>query len=144
MATFAYPGPHCKQVGILCDTLLSCKLKLKKLAKEALTKGVLSELNDFRKENDISWETFHQWVIQLKGEDDVNLASLKVSLSRLDKKRAELKRNKELSKLEELMSKQHFTSSQCHVTEYMKSTSAESSRSGSHALELEVVQSRWY
>ena len=141
MATFAYPGPHCKQVGILCDTLLSCKLKLKKLAKEALTKGVLSELNDFCKENDISWETFHQWIIQLKGEDDVNLASLKVSLSRLDKKRAELKRNNELSKLEELMSKQHFTSSQCHVTEYVKSTSAESSRSGSQALELEVLTS---
>ena len=55
MATFAYPGPHCKQVGILCDMLLSSrKLKLKKLTKGALTKGLLSELNDFRKENDIS------------------------------------------------------------------------------------------
>ena len=55
MATFAYPDPHCKQVGILCDTLLSShKLKLKKLTKGALTKDVLSELNDFRKENDIS------------------------------------------------------------------------------------------
>ena len=100
MATFAYPGPHCKQVGILCDTLLSSrKLKLKKLTKGALTKGVVSELNDFRKENDISWD---QWIVH------INLASLKVSLSRLDKKRAELKRNKEHSKLEELMSKQHF------------------------------------
>ena len=38
----------------------------------------------------------------LKGEDDINLASLKVSLSRLDKKWAELKKNKEHSKLEEL------------------------------------------
>ena len=55
MATFAYPDPHCKQVGILCDTLLSShKLKLKKLTKGALMKDVLSELNDFRKENDIS------------------------------------------------------------------------------------------
>jgi hypothetical protein len=109
MATFAYPGPHCKEVGILCDTLLSSdKLKLKKLTKGALTKGVLSELNDFRKENDISWDICYQWIVQLKGEDDINLASLKVSLSRLDKKRAELKRNKEHSKLEELMSKQHF------------------------------------
>ena len=97
MATFAYPGPHCKQVGILCDTLLSSR-KLK-LTKVALIKGVVSELNDFRKENDISWDIFHQWIVQLKGEDDVNLASLKVSLSRLDKKRAELKRNKEHSKL---------------------------------------------
>ena len=53
MAAFAYPGPHCEQVGIFCDTLLSSrKLKLKKLTKGALTKGVLSELNDFRKEND--------------------------------------------------------------------------------------------
>ena len=86
MATIAYPRPHCKKVGILCDTLPSCKLKLKKLAKEALTKGVLPELNNFRKENDISWETFHQWIIQLKGEDDVNLASLKVSLSRLTRR----------------------------------------------------------
>ena len=71
----------CKQVGIFCDTLLSSrKLKLKKLTKGALTKGVLSELNDFRKENDISWDIFHQWIVQLK-EDDINLASLKVSLS---------------------------------------------------------------
>ena len=143
MATFAYPGPHCKQVGILCDTLLSSrKLKLKKLTKGALTKGVLSELNDFRKENDISWDIFHHWIVQLKGEDDINLASLKVSLSRLDKKRAELKRNKEHSKLEELMSKQHFPSSQCYVPECGESTSdlsAESSRSGSQALELEVL-----
>ena len=143
MAAFAYPGPHCEQVGIFCDTLLSsCKLKLKKLTKGALTKGVLSELNDFRKENDISWDIFHQWIVQLKGEDDINLASLKVSLSRLDKKRAELKRNKEHSKLEELMSKEHFSSSQCHVTECGKFTSdlsAESSRSGSQALELEVL-----
>ena len=96
MAAFAYPGPHCKQVGIFCDTLLSShNLKLNKLTKGALTKGVLSELNDFRKENDISWDIFHRWIVQLKGEDDINLASLKVSLSRLDKKRTELKRNKE-------------------------------------------------
>ena len=54
MAMFAYPGPHYKQVGILCDTLLSSrKLKLKKRTKGALTKGVRSELNDFCKENNI-------------------------------------------------------------------------------------------
>ena len=84
---------------------------------------------------------FTSGFVQLKG-DDINLASLKVSLSRLDKKRAELKRNKEHSKLEELMSKEHFSSSQCHVTECRKFTSdlsAESSRSGSQALELEVL-----
>ena len=109
MATFVYPGPPCEQVGILCDTLLSSrKVKLKKLNKGALTKVVLSGLNDFRKENDISWDIFHQWIVHLKGEDDIKLASLKVSLSRLDKKRAALKRNKEHSKLEELISKQHF------------------------------------
>ena len=72
---FVYPGPHCKQVGILCDTLLSsCKLKLKKLTEEALARGVLSELNDFRKENDTSWHVFHQQIVQLKGEDDINVA----------------------------------------------------------------------
>ena len=85
MATFAYPGPHCKLAGIqVCDTLLSAH-KLKKLTKGNLTKGVLSELNDFRKEHDISWSIFHQWIVQLKfirGEDDINLVSLKVSLSR--------------------------------------------------------------
>ena len=40
------------------------------------------------------------------------------------------------------MSKQHFSSSQCHVTECGKSTSdlpAESSRSSSQDLELEVL-----
>ena len=128
MATFAYPGPRCKQVGILCDTLLSsCELhvKLKKLPNGALTKGVLIELGDFRKDNDISWEVFCQWIVQLKGEDDINLASLKVSLSRLNKKRAKLKRNKEHSKLEELMSKQHFSSSQCHVIECEKSAAVQ-------------------
>ena len=57
MATFAYPGPHCKQAS-LCDMLLSTR-KLKKLAKGNLTKGVLSELDDFHKEHDISWLDFH-------------------------------------------------------------------------------------
>ena len=89
MATFAYPGPHCKQAVILCDMLLSTH-KLKRLTKGTLTKGVLSELNDFRKEHDISWLDFHRWIVQLKGEDGVSLLSLKVSISLLDKKRAEL------------------------------------------------------
>ena len=47
LSTFAYPSPHCKQAGILCDILLSTR-KLKQLTKGNLTKGVLSELNDFR------------------------------------------------------------------------------------------------
>ena len=88
-ATFAYSGPHCEQVGILYVTLLSSRNLRKELSG---TKGVLSELNDFRKENDIAWDIFHQWIVHLKGEDDINLESLKVSLFRLDKKRAELKR----------------------------------------------------
>ena len=109
MATFAYPGPHCQEAGIRCDVLLSVR-KLKKLTRGILTKGMVCELNDFRKESDIPWHTFHQWIIQLTGED-VNLSSLKVSISRLNKKRTELVRNKEHTKLNELMHKQHFSSS---------------------------------
>ena len=77
MASFAYPGPHCKQAGILCDTLVSAR-KQKKFSKGTLTKGVLLELNDFCKEHDISWDLFHQWI---GGEEEINLSSLKVSIS---------------------------------------------------------------
>ena len=70
MATFTYPGPHCKRVGILCDMPLS----LCELTKAALTKCVIF----FCKENGISWESFRQW-------NERYIPN--VSLSCLDKKR---------------------------------------------------------
>lgn len=119
MSAFTYPGPHCQQACISCHTLLSAR-RLKRLTEVVLSKGILIELNDFRQEHDISWHIFHQWIIQLKG--DVNLAYLKVSMSRLNKKRAELIRNKEHTKLEELMKQQHFSSpkkADCEADSYI-------------------------
>ena len=109
MATSAYLGPYCEQAGISANSLLSeSQSMLSELAEEEVTKGLMLELNDFRKEQNISWDTFYTWITQLRAGKKTNLASLKATLCRLGKKCAELRRNKEHTKLEALLSKQHF------------------------------------
>ena len=96
-----FPGPRCKNANISIERLMDggvCKL-----SRQDFTKGILCELNQYRKANDISWEEFYSWILKLTEETVPKLATLKVTLSRLDKSCAKLKKNKQQDKLELLM-----------------------------------------
>ena len=74
-----------------------------KLSFDDFSKGILYELNQYRKANKVNWEDFYDWIQVLTAEKVPKLATLKVTLSRLDKTCAKLKRNKQNDKLELLM-----------------------------------------
>ena len=48
MAAVNYPGPFCRQSGILTDALVSVTTPLPVLSEDELSKGVVLELNEFR------------------------------------------------------------------------------------------------
>ena len=54
-----FPGPHCKNVNISIEGLMDsdvCKLSCD------FSKGILYELNQYRKANNINWEDFYGWI----------------------------------------------------------------------------------
>ena len=76
-----------------------------------LTKGIVYELSLLRKAYNISWSQFYDWAKALGG------ASFKVTVGRIEKKRAELSRNKKHDELERLFlqpfsAQQEYTSSE--------------------------------
>ena len=79
----SYPGPRCKNANISIEELMDgdvCKLNC-----DDFTKGILHELNQYRKVNNIDWEDFYGWIQALTEEKVPKLATLKVTLSRLNK-----------------------------------------------------------
>ena len=73
-------GSRCKMANIPIERLMDgdvCKLTC-----DVLTKGILYELNQYRKANDISWEEFYGWILLLPS---TKIGTLKVTLSRPDK-----------------------------------------------------------
>ena len=102
-----FPGPRCKNVNITIEGLTDGDVP--KLSHDDFTKGILCELNQHRKANDISWEEFYDWIIALTEETVPKLVTLKVTLSRLDKTCAKYKRNKQQDKLELLMDESMFS-----------------------------------
>ena len=96
-----FPGPRCKNANISIERLMDgdvCKLSC-----DDFTKGILYELNQYRKAKNINWEDFYGWIQALTEEKVPKLATLKVTLSRLDKACVKLKRNKRHDNLELLM-----------------------------------------
>ena len=96
-----FPGPRCKSANISVEALSNgdvCKLD-----RHDFSKGILYELSQYRKANDISWDEFYDWILKLTEEAVPKLETLKVTLSRLDKSSAKFKRNKQPDKLESLM-----------------------------------------
>ena len=65
MAALNYPGPFCKQIGILTDALISNVSTLPVLKGDELNKGVVLELSEFRRSSNIPWEQFYLWLKQL-------------------------------------------------------------------------------
>ena len=59
-----FPGPFCEAAGITVKSLLKGHSSLPRVGKEKLIKGIIVELNDFRKEK-LSWDTFYQWIMEI-------------------------------------------------------------------------------
>ena len=85
-ATFL--GPH-KNANISIEGLMDGNVS--KLSFDDFSKGILYELNQYRKTNNINWEDFYDWIQVLTEEKVPKLATLKVTLSRLDKNVPNLK-----------------------------------------------------
>ena len=101
-----FPGPFCESAGITVGSLLKPGSSLPRVGKENFVKVIVVDLNDFRKEKKISWDTFYQWIMQICYDSSKlpTLSAVKVSLSRSDDKRRLLLKNKQLSMLHALMS----------------------------------------
>ena len=83
-----FPGPRCKNANISIEGLMCSDVC--KLSCCDFSKGILYELNQYRKANNVNWEDFYAWIQALTEEKVPKLATLKVTLSRLDKVRVKL------------------------------------------------------
>ena len=53
------PGPLCEELGLYGEVLALNSIALMPiLDRKSITKGVLLELNQFRKDNNLPWSTF--------------------------------------------------------------------------------------
>ena len=96
-----FPGMHCKNAGISIEGLMDGTVL--KLSCKDFTKGILCELNQYRKANNVPWQEFYCWMQMLTDETVPNLATLKVTLTRLEKTCVKLRKEKQRSKLEKLL-----------------------------------------
>ena len=112
MAALDYPGPFCKQIGILTDSLLSDVNALPVVETKNFSKGTVLELSEFRRNNDIPWEDFHSWIEHLcaQADNSPTLHTIHVKITRLESKLKELKRNKRQDLLSKLKSEPFFES----------------------------------
>ena len=95
-------GEHCEKLGITVLDLEDGSLPI--LSNEELTKGIMIELNNFRRNNGNSWNEYYAWITRLCGcVPSSNLPSVKAALSRINKKQSELLRNKHLQQLKEIL-----------------------------------------
>ena len=112
-----FPGPFCEAAGLTVKTLLKPGSSLPRVGKENFVKGIVVELNDFRKKKKISWETFYQWMTELCYDVSMlpSLSAVKVSLSHFDDKRQLLHKNKQHSMLYALMSEPFLGVKRCKL-----------------------------
>ena len=96
-------GSHCREAGICEGALIEHEgQRILKLSRP-VTKGIVYELNIFRLQYGYSWNVFYEWLNDLSREQLPSLAAIKVSISRLQKKRSELSRNKKHGEFEKLL-----------------------------------------
>ena len=111
-----YPGEHSRKVGLTVACLIDEVEDLPQLT--CLTKGIVYELSLLRKAYNIPWCQFYDWAKALCGGSvATTFSSFKVMVGRLEKKRAELSRNKKHDELEHLLLQpfsvqQEYTSSE--------------------------------
>ena len=94
-----YPGEHCKQVGLTVACLMNDTVP----QVTNLTKGIIYELSLLRKAHDIPWSNFYEWAKALCGGSIAfSFGAFKVAVGRLERKKAELSRNKKHIELQDL------------------------------------------
>ena len=86
-----YPGEHSRNVGFTVACLIDDE-ELPTLT--CLTKRIVYELSLLRKAYNISWSRFYDWAKAVSGGSIATFASFKVTGGQIEKKRAELSRNK--------------------------------------------------
>ena len=89
------PGPLCKEIGLYGEMLAFNTIALMPIVDQRrITKGVVLELNQFRKSNNFSWNNFHAWMTALCPRSTLpSLAVMKSSIYRIESKVKQLKRN---------------------------------------------------
>ena len=58
-----FPGPRCENANISIERLMEGDVT--KLSHYNFTKGILWELNQYRKHNNVHWEDFYDWMLVL-------------------------------------------------------------------------------
>ena len=94
-------GVYCRQEDIFEESLTGDNV-LSKLSKP-ISKGIACELNVFRKKHGFSWDVLYDWLKQLSQEPLPPLATIRTSISRIEKKRSELSRNKQRVRIQEML-----------------------------------------
>ena len=94
-------GEFCQETGVSVDALATGLLP--KI--QDLKKGLIHELNAYRKAHDVSWKDYYGWIEQMCENPAIlpTLETFKVYVGRLEKKRSELLRNKNQNELMLLM-----------------------------------------
>lgn len=110
----SFPGPCCEKYGISTDLLLSnSATAFPVIPLESFTKEIALELNGVRRKHNIKWEQYYEWVKQLCYPSTLSsLNAIKTSISRLEKKVKEMRRNHKNDQLCELHSKPFFVPQQ--------------------------------
>ena len=108
-------GEYCDDIGISIANLQDVSL-LPTLSSDMLTKGVVFELNKYRSNNSHSWNDLYTWLTKLCGcTPPSTLASVKTALSKLNKKRAELIRNKCSDQVNQIFKQPFFPQPKVHL-----------------------------
>ena len=98
-----YPGEYCCKIGLTVDDFQSTNARGPKITN--ITRGIIYELSCVKKKTSIPWIIFYERV-QLLCDSTFNVSfpSFKVMVGRLEKKKAELTRNKKHRELDDLLS----------------------------------------
>ena len=102
-AESSWPGEHCKNANICEESLLAVDDRAFPKLTEPLTKGIVLELSIFRKKHDVSWIAFYNWLGRMSTVGLPSLPTLKALISRVEKKRSKLSRNKQHLKRQSLL-----------------------------------------
>ena len=108
-------GECCEDIGISIANLQDVSL-LPTLSSDMLTKGVVFELNKYRSSSSHLWNDLYTWLTKLCGcTPPSTLGSVKAALSRLNKKRAELIRNKHIDQVSQIFKQPFFPQRKVHL-----------------------------
>ena len=76
-----FPGPRCKNANISIEGLIWMATLVSSVLMIWVKPGILYELNQYRKANNVDWEDFYARIQLLTEEKVPKLAMLKVTLS---------------------------------------------------------------